>query len=449
MPDVSPREIQRTRRLLTKLRSIVPGYGRERLELTHLRDLRSRAGLNVVIVDDLVSVSCLWPEVGSDSYRELEIRRGTPLRAKNLLVLYHAARAVSNQRQSWRKPALATALLGVLSSSETASNGADWTPSARADIRRLFVEAGLSGECFDAVELLAATVRFQDFPNTISDEPTSARAESLRVDATRARDTSQHADAEWLFREAGRVATVEGDWLTFTRSLVGLAITLSDRGELKASQRCYERALEEARSHCIGIVIPMALHGLFALAVEAREWIRADRLARETFEAFQRHPSPYEWQFAHDVAHHWLKRGDAESALPVLRSALPYATGEHRPIVLGNLAWAAGACEGHRGELHDFVREIETIADQGNSAATARALAGAARGLIACGATDRGRELAKRSGMMAMEMGSAPAARVAAEALSLWRPISAPPAASRRDLASAISHRLFERLQAA
>jgi hypothetical protein len=180
----------------------------------------------------------------------------------------------------------------------------------------------------------------------------------------------------------------------------------------------------------------MALHDLFALAVEAGEHRRADRLAKEAFDAYENSDHPGLFRLAHDVARDWLARGDPATALPVLLSVLPMVGEEsERVTVLGNIARAAGEV-GDLALLSSTAVQIQSEQrSRPDSQHLPDALLGLARGFSASSMPQDALAAARLSLELAVSRGEVRTAREAAMVANQLRHEGGSERASRRPTA--------------
>jgi len=209
-------------------------------------------------------------------------------------------------------------------------------------------------------------------------------ATAFRV-ATLAVHMNDHARAEVWFRRAVGLARRSRNWSIYSRAFGGLGSLYGRRGNLLAARRLHLRALRGARRGGFRREQAIALHDLFAVAVEAGNLRDAERLARQALDAYgDRNPRVH--SLAHDVAYFWMEQGYLVRALAVFQAILPLV---ERPLeklfVLADIARAAGGL-GDRvtalaaaAEVWGYARKADV--EQG----AARALLEVARGLISLG----------------------------------------------------------------
>lgn len=140
-----------------------------------------------------------------------------------------------------------------------------------------------------------------------------------------ARRRGEMARAETWFRHTVMVARQVGDWDSYSRAYIALGNMLVRRGNFPAAHRMHIKALRAARRKGLQQVQGMALHDLFAIAVETDRKEQAEEYARQAFRAYgARHPLiPV---LAHDVAYFWAEQGHFARALEVFQSLEPYMT---------------------------------------------------------------------------------------------------------------------------
>jgi tetratricopeptide (TPR) repeat protein len=124
------------------------------------------------------------------------------------------------------------------------------------------------------------------------------------------------ARAELWYRRAIGTARRARNWRLYSRAFSRLATLYRSRGNLPAAQRFHLRALRGARRGGLRLERAVALHDLFALAVEAGRSREAERLAAQALEAYPAgHPRlPV---LAHDVGYFWMEQGRFARALRV------------------------------------------------------------------------------------------------------------------------------------
>lgn len=140
-----------------------------------------------------------------------------------------------------------------------------------------------------------------------------------------ARRRGEMARAETWFRHTVMIARQVGDWESYSRAYIALGNMLVRRGNFPAAHRMHIKALRAARRKGLQQIQGMALHDLFAIAVETDRKEQAEDFARQAFRAYgARHPLiPV---LAHDVAYFWAEQGYFARALDVFQSLEPYMT---------------------------------------------------------------------------------------------------------------------------
>jgi hypothetical protein len=145
-------------------------------------------------------------------------------------------------------------------------------------------------------------------------------------------------------------------------SWIGLGKIYLLRGDTHAAELAFRRALRGATRSGLSGPKAVALHDLFALAVEAKRTAEAEALAQQAARAFgATHPRlPI---LAHDIAGFWLSLGSCERAQVVFSAVLPLI---RRPAerlqVLSSIARAAGGA-GNREVFADAWVEAWRIMD--------------------------------------------------------------------------------------
>ena len=231
-----------------------------------------------------------------------------------------------------------------------------------------------------------------------------------------------------------RVAVVRGrhsaDWESYGRAYIGLANVYMRRGRLPVARRAHLRAYRAAHRHGLRRVEAMALHGLFVTAAESSNPRSAERYAAGALRAYgPGHPSLP--ALAHDVAYHWMQRGEFARALPVFLALRPHLSGTAQRLSLeSSIARAAGVlgqADEYRAALQRC-RELLRLPDTGDQ--VAGALLDLALGAIGLGQWRRAELLAQRALRQARRSGEAQV-QLAAEAALASIPAQRAEAANR------------------
>ncbi|HEX5725130.1 MAG TPA: tetratricopeptide repeat protein, partial [Longimicrobiaceae bacterium] len=183
---------------------------------------------------------------------------------------------------------------------------------------------------------------------------TATRLAFTQVVALAARDDARAAiDTARLARQLGEYPRAETwfratihrarhrDWESYVWAYIGLAVLYRATGNIAAALSVARRALAGARRRRLHGLRGVALHHLFALAIESPEHGRAYDYAWAAFEAYgDDHPRlPL---LANDVATWWADHGQFARALPVFEAVLPRVDDPaERALVASNLARAA------------------------------------------------------------------------------------------------------------
>ena len=140
-----------------------------------------------------------------------------------------------------------------------------------------------------------------------------------------ARRRGELARAETWFRHTVMVSRQVGDWESYSRAYIALGNMLVRRGNFPAAHRMHIKALRAARRKGLQQIQGMALHDLFAIAIETGRKEQGEEYARQAFRAYgAKHPLiPV---LAHDVAYFWVEQGQFARALEVFQSLEPYMT---------------------------------------------------------------------------------------------------------------------------
>ena len=228
----------------------------------------------------------------------------------------------------------------------------------------------------------------------------AAAAISVAHHARRAGDVAR---AELWYRRATGLARRSRDWGLYTEAFSGLGALSRDRGNLPAAHRFHLRALRGARRGGLRRARAVALHDLFAVAVEAGRTREAERYAREAAAAY---PAGSERlvALAHDIAYHWMEAGYFERALAVFDSVSPRLRNEAERLwaEANRMRAAAGA-----GRVELAVASAERVAARLVDPAVAPAAASAqleiARGELQLGRLERALAAAERALRLARE----------------------------------------------
>ena len=212
-----------------------------------------------------------------------------------------------------------------------------------------------------------------------------------------ARRRAEHARAETWFRRTIALARQAGDWPTYAMAFIGLGNLYAARGNFPAARRFHVRALRAAGRNSLHHIEGLALHDLFAIAIDTGQADEAHRLARAAFEAYGPH-HPKLPRLAHDVAFFWTTQGYFERAIPVLRSVLPhFGEPPMRIGVLGDLARAYGGAGDREGFQRSWDETVEMIHLHNGADLSARAWLDLAHGALSLGAWERAEEAASRA----------------------------------------------------
>lgn len=125
----------------------------------------------------------------------------------------------------------------------------------------------------------------------------------------------------WLRRTIG-IARRARAWRPYSRAFSGLGRLSQDRGNLPAAHRFHLRALRGARRGGMRPEQAIALHDLFAVAVEAGRSAQAERYAQQAVATYPPH-HPRVVVLAHDIAYFWMESGHFVQALPLFEALAP------------------------------------------------------------------------------------------------------------------------------
>lgn len=409
---------KRSEQLLARLRKVAPTLGLEQLSTDDRLALRRAARIRVHFSAAIDSPSFLYPERDRSGCFPVLFRRGISLINKRFSEIWYEALLVG--RSDSRSAALdddaaaSVAMLGILTARDYCTRG-DWVESVRVHLGRLYADSG-TAHLFELHEQVSTVLRLAGAARHgvvgRSGSRISVAADALRRAAMDQRARGDFAAAERLFRQALHAATVEGDWNTAPRALIGLGRTRAEQGHAHSARYYFKRALASAHEHGSAEAEAMALHELFRDAVEGNSHRRADRLARLTFEAYRSLNHPDVYRLAHDVARYWLLLGECRIAAPVLRAALLHFPEHEHLYVWGNIARAAGALN-DAATCEEALRRIE--AADPDAEFLSRGLTGLAYGLRALGRAREATAYASRALVLALARGEGAVAREAAE----------------------------------
>ena len=242
---------------------------------------------------------------------------------------------------------------------------------------------------------------------------TQAAALALPVDAelafqvgrlTRAR--GEIARAESWYRRAIMLGRQTGNWTAYARSFLGLGIAARRRGNLPLARRSHLKALRVAGRHGLAEVRAMALHELFTVSVECDDASTAQRYAEQAFHAYgARHR--YVRYLANDVCCLWMREGEFQRALPVLRSLQPLLVEAERLLPAANLVRAAGGAGDRLAFEAGWADALALIDSAPAPDAVPSALLSIARGATGVGEWERAAEAAERALAAATAAGQA------------------------------------------
>jgi len=270
------------------------------------------------------------------------------------------------------------------------------------------------------------------------------------------RRNAEYNRAETWFRRSLTLARRSKNFQTLGLSWIGLGNLFIQRGNYDAARIALAKALRIARRRGYWRVKAMALHDLFAIAVELRQVEEAERLARQAFRAY----SPADPQLpalAHDVAGFWMQQGHYERALLVYTAVLRLIKRPTERLVALSTFARAAAGAGDLKKFTDAWIEVWKVVDQNpNADCACAALLNLAYGAAILRDWERVDLTAKEALERACKRGEAEV-QVQAEALlravreqtvsvSLLQPATEPKVVERADaLARAMARRLTAR----
>jgi tetratricopeptide (TPR) repeat protein len=156
------------------------------------------------------------------------------------------------------------------------------------------------------------------------------------------RTYAQYERAETWYRRARVLAWRARDHSTLALCWIGLGNIHVQRGNFEEARASHLRALRIARRKGFWHIKPMALHHLFAIAVERHQVLEAERLARQAFRAYST-GNPRFVILAHDVASFWMYQGYFRRALLVFQAVHKLIRRPtERLVALANLARSSG-----------------------------------------------------------------------------------------------------------
>jgi tetratricopeptide (TPR) repeat protein len=212
-----------------------------------------------------------------------------------------------------------------------------------------------------------------------------------------ARRRADYARAETWFREAIVRGRRGEQWEAYALGMAGLGKVNQQRGNLPAAERYLRRYLAAAVSHKLRRLAAEAMHDLMLLAMERGAEEEVEAWAQKAVRGYRnRHPSLP--RLAHDMALHWLSRGDFTSAMQVFRCLkTSFTAPAEQLLVLGNLARAAGGA-GDRNEFQLAAEEGERLAvTAGQHEFAPGAFLGFARGALSLGLWDDAEAYGRRA----------------------------------------------------
>ncbi len=154
----------------------------------------------------------------------------------------------------------------------------------------------------------------------------------------------------WLRRTIGLARRARA-WRPYSCAFSALGRLAQDRGNLPAAHRLHLRALRGARRGGMRAEQALALHDLFAVAVEAGRPAHAERFARQALSTYSKR-NPRLVLLAHDIAYFWMEAGHFGQALALFESVAPLVTDPVEQLwVHANLMRAAaGARQSDRAD---------------------------------------------------------------------------------------------------
>jgi tetratricopeptide (TPR) repeat protein len=198
---------------------------------------------------------------------------------------------------------------------------------------------------------------------------------------------------EW-FAWAAAAARREGDATSLGWAHIGEAHVHLHRGSLPSAREKYLKALRMARREGISEIRGAAAHSLASLAIEMGEEEAVDAYVTETLRVY-RSDHPRLPILAHDIAYHWLCRGDACAAVRVLRAIDPGSLGDgERLLYLASCARAEGAVGNRDGYTEAAQRLTGLMEGLSGAERLSAALLEMARGAASLGMTQEAVRLA-------------------------------------------------------
>ena len=136
------------------------------------------------------------------------------------------------------------------------------------------------------------------------------------------RRAAEYPRAETWYRRALRLAVKSRDHSVAALSWLGLGNLFIQRGNYTAARTVQLRAFRIARRSGLWNIKGLALHDLFAVAVEQGQVVEAENLARQAFHAYPKGADRLP-ALASDVAANWLQQGFYGRAIIVFQAVLP------------------------------------------------------------------------------------------------------------------------------
>lgn len=311
--------------LVRGLRAVVPHYGRSRLYLEDIRELRGAARLHVQRRNLSGRISLQLPAEGG---RCLRVQCGLPAAADTFVVLAAIGRILDSNPDA-RSIHEVAGLIGLVSEEERRRGGRKWLRAQREALR--VVGEDWHRGVLPHLLTLARTVWAK-----IREEELGEEAREWLGRGRNARRDGRYETANLAFRRAVRAARRAGDTEAIALGWVGLGYTSKFQGRAADASKLFRRARRLARASGHRECSAYALHGLAALAIEEADAERATRYALAAFRAYGS-TAPHVVSLVHDLGFLWVEQGYFARAFEVISAVV----GRIRDPVMQMLAYSS------------------------------------------------------------------------------------------------------------
>jgi tetratricopeptide (TPR) repeat protein len=177
-----------------------------------------------------------------------------------------------------------------------------------------------------------------------------------------ARDRGEYARAESWLRTSIRLARGT-DWHTYALAYLSLGTMYLQLGNLPAARTVTLRGYRTTVRRRVRALQGVALHNLFAVAIEMLDFGRAHRYALAAFQHYgPKHPRVP--MLVHDVGCVWMLQGRFSRARDVFQMVLPrFADPADRLLTLGTLARAAAVVGSDAAYERSFTEAVKLLHD--------------------------------------------------------------------------------------